>query len=108
MNWIELIKRDFERPEVLMKVTEWSRIRAEIKQDFDRMGIRRCEICNGSFALGFAHRLKRRHIVTDAEKRAVALLCTKCHEDLEYGGSIRMFNTITKIIENRCETLEIA
>lgn len=84
-----------------MKVAEWSRIRAKLKLEFERKGVTRCEQCNGTFALGFAHRLKRRFIVTDEEKRAVALLCQPCHERIEHSGHAEMFAAITELIERR-------
>lgn len=91
-----------------MKVAEWSRIRAKLKVEFERKGITRCEICNGNFALGFAHRLKRRFIVTDEEKRSVALLCQLCHDTIEFSGHTKMFVKITEVIEKREQINEYA
>lgn len=55
----------------------------------------------GTFGLGFAHRLKRRFIVTDEELNFVALLCVKCHESIEYSGHANMFAAITQIVKDR-------
>jgi hypothetical protein len=83
------------------KTRHWDTVRASIKKDFERWEIMSCEICGGTFALSFAHRLKRRFITDDAELRMVALLDQECHNRLEYGDKQVMYDTITKIIENR-------
>jgi hypothetical protein len=79
----------------------WNRVRASLKRDFDKLGIRFCENCGSTFNLSFAHRKKRRFITTEDELKCVALLCQICHEFIEYSGHDRMFETITRIIENR-------
>lgn len=79
------------------KVTkEWDRVRLELKQKFDRLGVRHCEgnfrKCTPTMFLGFAHVLKRRHLGKweSAERsyniRDVALLCNTCHDSLERMG----------------------
>lgn len=111
MNWAEMVERDLDRlpVEVLMKVAEWSNIRRQLKRDFERQGITRCEMCGSDWALGFAHRVKRRFLVTDAEKRTVALLCQPCHARCdEQMSHAEMFQTISRVIEKRCTTLETA
>ena len=82
-------------------VAQWNRIRAKLKQTFERQGITRCEVCGSTFALSFAHRLKRRFITTEDELHTVALLCQKHHEELEHSGHERMYDAITAIIEAR-------
>lgn len=89
-----------------MKVKEWTKLRREIKPVFEKAGIVTCENCGGSFALGFAHRVKRRFLTTDEEKRTVALLCQPCHERIEFSGHEEMFRSITEIIERRNEQIE--
>lgn len=79
----------------------WDRVRASLKLQFSEWGIQSCEVCGGTFALSFAHRLKRRLITDDAEMRMVALLCHKHHEELEFSGHDNMFQKITDIIEKR-------
>jgi hypothetical protein len=84
-----------------MKQQTWNNARRKLKEQFTRMGIQRCEICQGTFALSFAHRLKRRFITTEEELMAVALLCQKHHEEIEFSGHENMYQAITKIIEQR-------
>jgi preprotein translocase subunit SecA len=79
----------------------WAKARAKLKIQFERMGITACEICSSTFALSFAHRLKRRFITTEDELMTVALLCQKHHEEIEHSGHENMFDRITKIIEQR-------
>ena len=79
----------------------WAYTRSLLKKQFAGMGVTRCEVCSGTFALGFAHRYKRRFIQTDAELRTVALLCVKCHETIEFKGHDLMKAAIDKIISNR-------
>lgn len=84
-----------------MKVKTWNNARRKLKKNFEENGIVRCEKCGGTFALGFAHRLKRRFITTEAEMFTVALLCQMCHEKIEHSGHDAMYAEITRIIENR-------
>jgi hypothetical protein len=103
-----LIEQARERQRTIMTVREWNRIRRQLKVEFERMNITRCEKCNSDFALGFAHRLKRRFLHTDSEKRFVVLLCQDCHTRIEYSGSIEMFTAITEIAESRAERINRA
>ncbi len=82
-----------------MKAKVWNRVRAQLKIEFEKMGVTRCEVCNAAYPLGFAHRLKRRHITDETELRVVALLCNPDHEKIEYGGN--MYEDINAIIANR-------
>lgn len=54
---------------------------------FASLGIERCEICGGSFALAVAHKEKREFYRACPEllydERQVALLCQMCHEKLD-------------------------
>ena len=84
-----------------MKVKVWERIRRQVKAEFADAGITRCEQCSSGMFLGFAHRYKRRMITTEDEMRIVALLCTKCHEMIEFSGHENMKNAIDAIIEAR-------
>lgn len=83
------------------RVTLWNKIRAKLKDEFERMGLTACEVCGGTFALSFAHRYKRRFIHDEKELATVALLCQKHHEELEHSGHEKMFEGITRIIEKR-------
>lgn len=91
-----------------MKVRTWTAARRKIKEQFLKWEITRCEQCGGTFALGFAHRMKRRFIVTREEMMRVALLCQICHEKIEHSGHEAMYEAITKIIEARNEQVESA
>ena len=59
-----------------------------LKKVFESKGITRCENCNGTFALQFAHKWKRikyrrkLHLLSDF--RHVILLCQVCHHNIEY------------------------
>lgn len=83
------------------KARHWDAIRKTIKAEFERDGITSCEVCGSTFALSFAHRLKRRFITDDSELRRVALLCQKHHDELEYSGHENMYQRITEIIQAR-------
>ena len=83
------------------KAREWERVRAELKKAFEAAGIVRCEVCGTDENLGFAHRLKRRHITTEAELRVVALLCNRDHDALELLGEEKMRPAIEAIIQRR-------
>lgn len=87
-----------------MTVSEWTKIRAGLKRDFERAGVTYCQMCGshsgGTLGLSFAHRVKRRFIASDdeAEKRTVALLCTyPCHNKLEVGSKKVMYDTVTRL-----------
>ncbi len=99
------------------KIDEWVRIRAELFEKFNQLGITSCELnlkgCTKNYYLGFAHSKKRKEIATeqperDRELAEVALLCTSCHQQIEYlpstdleTGHGRMYRIITNIINNR-------
>lgn len=93
---------------------KWDSARAKLKKQFREMNIVTCEMCGRSDALSFAHRLKRRYVTTDEELCTVALLCMDfmgrkgCHNKLEHGPKDVMFDTITKLIENRNEQIATA
>ena len=84
-----------------MTVAEWTKIRRELKRDFERAGVTYCQICGsqgGVLGLSFAHRLKRRFIHDPIEKRMVALVCTyPCHEKLDLGPKDVMYETVTRL-----------
>lgn len=94
------------------KVDEWNKVRAELKKEFEALGIVQCEMCGTSDFLSFAHRVKRRKITTPEELRMVALLCMDsprgqgCHNKLEFSPPDVMYDTISLIISNRRSTLE--
>jgi len=83
------------------KTNKWNAVRAELKKKFESMGVTRCEVCYGTFALSFAHSKKRRFLQTEEDWREVALLCQPCHEKIEFSGHEEMYNAIIKIIGDR-------
>lgn len=78
-------------------------MRAKLKKRFEAAGITRCEMCNGSFALSFAHSKKRRFIYTDDDWEEVALLCQTCHDRIEHSGHDNMYNSVMEVIRNRTD-----
>lgn len=88
-----------------MKQKEWNRVRAQVKQQFLKMGVTRCEQCGAGYPLSFAHRYKRRFITTLEELATVALLCIPCHEKAEFAGHDKMFEIINGIIQQRNEQI---
>jgi hypothetical protein len=83
------------------KTRKWDDVRRELKVEFEKMGVTRCEICGIGEWLSFAHRMKRRYIHTADELRFVALLCIPCHEKWEHAGHQANYDKITEIVENR-------
>ena len=81
------------------RVKQWNALRPKLKAKFAAMNVTSCEVCGSTFALSFAHRVKRRFIHTDAELATVALLCAEHHHAIEYGGN--MYTRINEIIESR-------
>ncbi len=88
-------------PKLGRKGREWAATRARLKVQFEAAGIMRCEICGGRFALGFAHRKKRRNVTTQAELEIVALLCNADHTALEMLPEAEMGERIDAIIASR-------
>ncbi len=83
------------------KSKEWDRVRAKLKKRFEAAVVTRCEICWSAFALGFAHRKKRRNITTEAELEICALLCCDDHARLEMLPESEMGERIDGIIAAR-------
>lgn len=87
------------------RTRKWERVRRQLKCEFTARGITTCELrlpgCTYDDQLGFAHRLKRRHITTDEELRRVALLCSNCHQTLELNGEAKMCRVIDSLIARR-------
>lgn len=83
------------------KTALWNKTRAQLKIEFEKNGITRCEVCGSGMYLGFAHRYKRRFITTIEELKICALLCVTCHENIEYSGHENMKQAVDKIIAER-------
>lgn len=82
------------------KTLEWEAARRKLKTAFQRAGITRCEICGIGNYLGFAHRVRRRHMIGDEIYR-VALLCNKHHDEIDSMGDAHMRAAIDIIISSR-------
>ena len=93
-----------------MKTAIWNKVRSQLKKEFSAKGIEFCEMCGRRDYLSFAHRLKRRFITDEVELKMVALLCMSnpdgigCHNELEHSSHEKMFEEITRIIENRSQS----
>lgn len=101
------------------KESEWSSIRAYLKERFAKAGIVSCELnldgCirayNFGFTWGFAHSLKRDRITSekeDPEQRRkelehVIYTCGVCHKKIEDLGNKdnKMFDIVSDVINNR-------
>ncbi len=88
-------------PKMGRKGREWAATRARLKVRFAAAGITRCEGCGSDFALGFAHRKKRRNITTQEELEIAALLCATDHDALEILPESEMGKRIDAIIAAR-------
>lgn len=84
------------------KTKEWEKIRKELKKDFYKRGITKCELnyegCWRDNALSFAHLDKRRNV---EDLREVVLACVPCHQKIEYIGRDNMRDILEKVIANR-------
>lgn len=72
----------------MRRTKESQRANRKLKKLFLDKGITYCENCGSTFALSFAHRMKRREYYSQPEKlydfNEVLLLCIPCHEQIEY------------------------
>lgn len=86
------------------KTNEWKEERGVLKEEFEKLGITKCEIglpgCARDNFLGFAHLDKRRNLtIEDLPK--VVLACNPCHDEVELLNRVRMGKILTEIIKNR-------
>lgn len=79
----------------------WNNTRRKLKTIFEQMGITFCEKCGSDFGLSFAHSKKRRFILDQSELEEVALLCIKCHSEIEVLPHSEMYSAISNIINKR-------
>lgn len=91
------------KPQKRTSPQDWTQVKKDLIPRFARAGIVLCELglenCTRDNFLGFAHRLKRRHIKTLEELEMCILACNQCHQELEYDGT--MYEIVTFIIKNR-------
>lgn len=78
------------------KTNEWATVRRELKVEFERLGVTRCQICLADNALGFAHCRKRRELL-EGEIYHCALLCNRCHDELEIGDRDVMHDEVHRL-----------
>ena len=82
----------------------WINTRNKLKKEFQSKSIERCELCGSEFGLGFAHRYKRRFIVTIGELEIVVLLCNHpCHAKAERMKHKDMKEFLDSILAGRDE-----
>lgn len=55
--------------------------------------------------LGFAHSLRRRHIVTQEQMEEVVLACVYCHKIADSHGGQYCFETVRRVISERAYTI---
>lgn len=79
-----------------------TKIRPQLKKQFEALGLTRCEICRSAFGLSFAHSRKRRNITTVDLLEEVILACASCHHEIEMLGEERMCLRVIEVIKNRC------
>lgn len=83
------------------KTAAWESTRAKLKVRFFNIGLTYCELCGSTFALSFAHSLKRNDIKTQEQLEECVLLCQGCHRLLEDGNKYEMHRRILEIIAAR-------
>ncbi len=88
-------------PKLGRKGALWAATRNRLKVRFAAAGITRCEHCGTDNNLGFAHRLKRRNITTQAELETVALICNEFHDQIEALPEAAMGAMVNLIIDAR-------
>jgi hypothetical protein len=86
------------------KTKAWDNTRRNLKHEFIKMGILRCELrfsnCWISNGLTFAHVDKRRHL-KEGELTAVVLACVHCHNIVEKWPREQMRAYLEGIIKRR-------
>jgi hypothetical protein len=87
------------------KTKEWDRVRAELKVEYEAMGITSCELgydgCKRDDWLSFAHGRKRRKLQGDELKTLTILSCTVCHERIERMPADAMLAIVASVISER-------
>lgn len=98
-------KWDSKQDRNVAKNRKWDKVRAEIKPEFERLGITTCELkwsgCFNYTFLGFAHSKRRRFIKTDEEMREVILACQRCHETLDRKTHEETERIVKEVIRGR-------
>lgn len=84
----------------------WAKARADLKTEFEAMGITSCELeyegCAGDDYLGFAHAAKRRKLTAE-DLPHVILACNFCHDQIE----IKPPEEMKRIVDTICQEREL-
>ena len=93
------------------KTAQWARVRANLKNQFAKLGITKCEGhwrgCLGGMFLGFAHLVRRNDLRRDAKHGSpehigtVLLLCSICHHRLDRLSKEKIKTVGMRVIERR-------
>lgn len=85
------------------KTREWESARAKLKPLFFRYGVTTCQLrlqwCRVDDELGFAHLRKRNRLRPD-EFMVVALLCNRCHDQIEVLPHADMYRIVRAAFES--------
>lgn len=89
------------------KTIAWSKIRAELKKEFEAKGITYCEVgydgCTRNNYLSFSHGDKRRFLTNDELRNLVVVACMPCHQILEAKPRTELRAITNRIIRRRLE-----
>jgi len=87
------------------KTIAWSKIRAELKKEFEEKGITYCEVgydgCTRNNFLSFSHGDKRRYLTDDELRNLVVVACIPCHQWLEALPRTELRAITNRIIRRR-------
>lgn len=86
------------------KTKAWDSKRAELKIEFEAIGITTCELryenCANDDFLGFAHAAKRRKLKSE-DLGHVILACNPCHDKIEFLPPEQMKRIVDTICQQR-------
>lgn len=90
------------------KTKSWEDTRAELKKEFEKLGVTECELrlhgCWKTNALTFAHAEKRRFLAKE-DLKTVILICSPCHLQIEFKPHEEMKKIVMDTIKKRSEML---
>ena len=74
------------------KTKAWKKAILKLKTEYAQKGITTCEArlngCLNNWALGFAHRYKRRDSRCTHDFKGTLLVCSACHDKMEYNKEL--------------------